>query len=90
MQQYQEICINHLKTHKLHPRSIEIQRIQHAYLLLEANNTNLNVSNFDDGLIYIGTQFCFNHDVPKCESCPIRDICDGYKHKHSLIDDVRT
>ncbi len=86
---YYEISQKHLKTHKRKPIKFEIQRIQHAFLFKHYLESNLNISHFDDGLIYIGTNFCYNHSVPKCEDCPIKDLCSGYKNK-DLIQDYRT
>ena len=86
---YYEVSQKHLKTHKTKPRKFEIQRIQHAFLLKHHRKTNLNISNFDDGLIYIGTNYCYNHSEPKCSDCPIKNLCLGYKNKE-LIENYRT
>ncbi len=83
---YAEIAVNHLATHKKSPRKFEIHRLQHAYLLL-AEET---VAHFDDGLIYIGTNYCFNHDQPKCKECPLKDLCDGHLSSPDLIENFRT
>ncbi|MBM3150813.1 MAG: hypothetical protein FJZ96_01185 [Chloroflexi bacterium] len=72
---YIEISVNHLATHKKQPRKYEIQRLQHPFLMLGKQT----VANFDDGLIHIGTQYCFNHAQPRCKECPqksiVLDIC---------------
>ncbi len=46
---YYEIATQHLSTHKKKPSKFEIQRLQHAFLML----TKHSVAAFDDGLIYI-------------------------------------
>lgn len=87
---YIEIALNHLMTHKRPPKKVEIQRIQHAYLLDLFAETGLSVADFDDGLIYIGTQFCFNHDQPRCDECPVNFLCEGCQSNHQLIEGYRT
>ncbi len=84
--QYREICLNHLKTHKKAPKKVEIQRIQHAYLL----GSDFSAGDFDDGLIHVGTKFCFNHAQPRCGECPLRDLCAGYQESPALIETYRT
>lgn len=90
---YTEICTTYLKTHTKAPQKIEIQRIQHAYLLLH-NKENpaspLSAGDFDDGLIFIGTHYCFNHDKPQCPECPISNHCEGYQKRQDLITEYRT
>jgi len=76
---YNDIAMNHLKTHQRPPRTVEIQRIQHIYLKTSFSTTGLGVANFDDGLIHIGTKYCFNHADPLCAKCPINDLCEGYQ-----------
>ncbi len=87
---YSEIAVNHLKSHKRPPRKVEIQRIQHAYLLEAFPVAKLGVADFDDGLIHIGTQYCFNHAKPRCAECPINGLCEGYQSNHRLILNYRT
>jgi len=67
-------------------RSVEIQQIPNALL----ENSNYGIGDLDDGMIYIGTNFCRNHDVPLCENCPIKELCEGYNNKKELIDEYRT
>lgn len=86
---YDEICVEHMKVNKRTPQKVEIQRFQHA-LLLQNNDKNLNVRAFDDGLIEIGTKYCFNHENPKCSECPINKYCKGYQSEPSLIREYRT
>ncbi len=87
---YAEIAVNHLKSHRRQPAKVEIQRIQHALLLEEYEHSGLSVANFDDGLIFIGTNFCFNHSSPLCFRCPIQPLCEGYQVNNKLISDYRT
>jgi len=52
--------------------------------------TDLGVGHFDDGLIYIGTRYCFNHHQPSCAACPIDALCEGYRGRPALIQQYRT
>ena len=83
---YDEIAIRHLKVNKRSPRKVQIQRLQHA-LLLAGGGTP---TQFDDGLIHIGTRYCFNKGNPRCGSCPIRSKCRGGSGDTRLISDYRT
>lgn len=88
-----EICTAYLQTHKVTPRRTQIQHLQHIYLLKhtrEHSDDPLTVAHFDDGLIYIGTQFCLNHADPRCDKCPIQTLCEGYQQQRRLITDFRT
>ena len=87
---YEEIAVDHLMTHKRPPRKVVIQRIQHAYLLMAFPSTKLGVADFDEGLIHIGTTYCFNHSEPRCSECPINNLCEGHQSNCRLIDDYRT
>ena len=87
---YEEIAVNHLMTHKRSPRKVVIQRVQHAYLLMAFPSTKLGVADFDEGLIHIGTTYCFNHSRPRCSECPINNLCEGRQSNRRLIDDYRT
>lgn len=87
---YGKICTEHLRSHRHPPRKIEIQRIQHAYLWSVFEKERLTVANFDDGLIAIGTQFCYNHSQPRCTECPINRYCLGYQKQSKFIEDYRT
>lgn len=51
---------------------------------------DITVGDFDDGLMYIGTKYCYNHDEPKCEDCPLNDVCQGYNKDNTLIKNYRT
>lgn len=83
---YNEICVNHLKTHKRSPQKAEIQRLQHAMLMMHKKG----VAEFDDGLIHIGRRYCHNHDQPDCANCPLRECCEGATSDRKMIDDYRT
>jgi len=82
----QNIAVNYLKTKKRSPKNIEIQQAFNVFL----KNSNYGIGHLDDGMIYIGTNFCMNHDVPLCENCPIKEICEGYNNKNELINEYRT
>lgn len=85
---YVEICCKHLRSHKKAPQTAEIQRIPLAYLL--SAGTSVASAELDEGLIHIGTRFCFNHSEPKCRDCPIRKHCVARISKPELIRDYRT
>ena len=86
MDDYAKICTNHLRTHKQRPKKPEIQRLQHVFLMRE----EMGAAEFDDGLIHVGRNFCLNHEAPKCESCPLREHCEGKNCRPELIADYRT
>jgi hypothetical protein len=87
---YGEICTEHLRSHRRLPKKVEIQRIQHAYLWRIFKEHGLAIADFDDGLIAIGTQFCYNHSQPRCTECPINRHCAGYQDQPKLIEEYRT
>ncbi|MCQ6254413.1 hypothetical protein [Methanocaldococcus sp.] len=91
-QEYDDLVINYLKINKRPPRNIEIQHIPNLLIKIinKEENVNYSIADFDDGLIYIGTNFCFNHDSPNCKKCPIRNLCIGYNENNSLIKNYRT
>lgn len=68
------------------PRSIQIQHMPNILLL----DTDFGIGDLDDGLIYIGLNFCYNHDEPKCISCPVANLCEANIRNKSLIKDFRT
>ena len=75
-----------LENQKRVSNKIEIQQLPNAILL----NSKFGIGDFDDGLIYIGTRFCFNHDKPDCKNCPLKDLCLGKNKKSELIKNYRT
>lgn len=85
-QAYRSIVSDHLRIIQ-RPRTVEIQRIPLALLLLYKIGTP---GQLDDGLMFIGTQFCLNHSDPSCTECPIRDVCCGYQKDGTLITHYRT
>ncbi|GAB4404863.1 MAG: hypothetical protein Kow00123_16790 [Anaerolineales bacterium] len=84
---YQDLCVNHLRTHRKLPKKIEIQRIPLALLLSGRTHTP---GELDDGLMYIGTEFCLNHGEPLCGACPIAPLCQGHVDNAGLIQSYRT
>ncbi len=87
---YLELCTEHLRTHKKAPKKIEMQRILHCILINLYSDTHLGPRELDDGLIYIGTNFCFNHENPNCQECPIAENCEGHLRRPELIRNYRT
>jgi len=84
-EKYVEVCKEHLRIKSI-PRSVEIQQILNAILL----GTDFGIGDLDDGLMHIGTSFCFNHENPKCDKCSLNKICKGFNEDKSLIKDYRT
>lgn len=84
-ERYKTICSEYFNTKK-RPKTIEIQQIPNALLL----DTDYGIDELDNGLIYIGTNYCLNHENPKCEDCPIKKLCEGYKNNSDLIQNYRT
>lgn len=82
-----ELCTKHLCTHAREPRKIEIQRLPSIVSLIDGDYTPGQI---DDGLIHIGTTWCFNHNRPNCKECPLRRVCAAANGKRSLITNVRT
>ena len=69
-------------------RTVEIQRIPNLLIYkLYQDGYKYSVADFDDGLMYVGTSYCYNHDEPRCENCPLNDMCWG---KEDLIKKYRT
>jgi len=86
LKNYNEIVTAHLQTKTSRWRKVAIQQIPNALLL----NTDLGIGDFDDGAMYIGTEFCKNHDDPNCETCPIKNLCKGYTQHEEWIKNYRT
>lgn len=86
---YVEIVTKLLKTASK-PRSVEIQRVPNIVYRLMKDGHNYSMADFDDGLMYIGTKYCFNHESPNCLACPARDLCKGYNEDRSLIEQYTT
>jgi len=84
---YQRLCTTHLRTNKRLPRAVQIQRIPLAILL---QGQDFTPGELDDGLMHMGTNFCFNHASPLCVECPVNRLCRGYQQDPHLITDYRT
>lgn len=87
MAAYRDLCVNYLRTHQRLPKVAEIQRIPAALLLAEGHHTP---GELDDGLMHIGTEYCFNHGEPLCNRCPVESFCKGRQEAWSLIQSYRT
>lgn len=86
---YRQVVQRCLQTRQRFSKS-HIHEMQHAYLYRMYDYTRLGVADLDDGLIYIGTAFCHNHSQPKCDRCPIQNLCVGAQRDASLIEKYRT
>ena len=89
-QDYVKVISQYMKVGKS-PRSVEIQKIPNLIIYkLNQTGTNYSVADFDDGLIFVGTRYCFNHEKPRCSKCPLRNLCEGFNENNSLIERYRT
>ncbi len=86
MAAYESICVEYLKIRKRKPQKIEIQHIPLTLLF----GTSYGIGDLDDGLMFIGTNYCLNNSEPKCSECPIKNLCLGYNSRNDLITDYRT
>lgn len=88
---YVDIVSNYLKIGQ-RPRTAEIQLLPNLliYELEKTKNRKYSVADFDDGLMHIGTNYCFNHAKPRCDKCPLRDLCKGTSENPSLIKNYTT
>jgi hypothetical protein len=86
---YRDVVLNHLKTRQRFSK-YNIHEMQHAYLAAMYDRTGLGVADLDDGLIYIGTTYCYNHSEPRCDACPIGAHCAGRQGNIDLIEKYRT
>jgi len=86
VENYKKIVVEYLLVKRREPEMIEIQQLPNAILL----GSSFGVGDFDDGLIYIGTKFCFNHTDPECQECPLNEVCVGANMDKSLITDYTT
>jgi len=87
---YVDLVTNYLKI-STRPRSVEIQRLPSIIIYgFLKKNIHYSIADFDDGLMYVGTKYCFNTGNPKCSECPLKNMCKGNKKNHKLIDDYRT
>ena len=85
-----ELGVRYLEVMKTHfgqrKRIVEIQRLPNVFLV----DTDYSIGDLDDGIVHIGTNYCFNTESPKCKTCPINKLCLGYRKQRDLIDDYRT
>lgn len=81
------LCVDHLRCHKRAPKKVQAQHIPSAVALLDRTMTPGEI---DDGLIRVGTEWCFNTGNPRCSECPLRGVCAGANGQPGLISDVRT
>jgi len=72
---------------KTNSNSIKIQRIPNSLIhkLNSSNNKDFSIADFDDGLIYIGLNYCFNHENPDCKNCPLKQSCKGNNLKSHFV-----
>jgi len=87
---YIDLIRNYLRT-GYSPRSVEIQRLTNLLIYeLVKQGHKYSVADFDDGLMHIGTNYCFNHENPTCKNCPLKNLCRGYNEDNTLIENYRT
>ncbi|MCW5775855.1 MAG: hypothetical protein KIS87_05345 [Phycisphaeraceae bacterium] len=82
-----DLCVRHLRSHKRAPVKVQAQHIPSAVSLIDGSFTPGQI---DDGLIKVGTEWCFNTSSPRCAECPLRAVCAGATGKPDLITAVRT
>jgi len=87
---YREIAREHTRSHTRAPVKPAVHMMQHPYVLRTFEKTGLTVAHFDDGLIHIGTNYCFNLAEPNCDQCPLSDLCQGHLERPSLVTHYRT
>jgi hypothetical protein len=89
-QDYTKIIRTHLKI-GTRPQQIQIQRLPNLLVYtLNKEGQKYSLADFDDGLMEIGTNYCFNTLAPLCQKCPIRNHCQGYNENPTLITQYRT
>ena len=82
-----DLCVRHLRTHARGPRKVQAQHIPSVVSLIDGTITPGEI---DDGLIKVGTEWCFNTGSPRCNECPLRSTCAGANGEPELITEVRT
>ena len=87
---YQELCVRHLKSHKRLPKKVEIQKLLSSVLFACKTADNYTPAELDDGLMHIGTTYCFNTDTPQCDICAINKLCSAANGAQILIEDFAT
>ncbi|MCX7785006.1 MAG: hypothetical protein N2201_02075 [candidate division WOR-3 bacterium] len=87
---YKDIVNNYLKI-GMSPRAAEIQRMPTLILyILKKKGYHYSIADFDDGLMKIGTEYCKNNTSPKCQNCPIKQLCFAFNKDKSLIKEYWT
>jgi len=81
------LCVDHLRSHKRAPQKVQAQHIPSSIALLDGTMTPGEI---DDGLIRVGTEWCFNTAIPRCNACPLKSVCAGANEQPELIANVRT
>lgn len=88
--EYTEIVRDYLKA-GIRPRQIEIQRLANLLVYeLNKQDKKYSLADLDDGLMEVGTGYCFNTPSPRCSKCPVRHLCRGYNQDKKLITDYMT
>lgn len=82
-----DLCVRHLRSHKRAPMKVQAQHIPSVVSLIDGTMTPGQI---DDGLIKVGTEWCFNTGTPRCGECPLRTVCAGATEQPNLITTVRT
>ena len=71
---YRELYTKHLLSGIRAPKKYELQNVPVAELLEKGK---YGPGELDDGLMYIGQNYCLSKEPPKCGKCPISDLCVG-------------
>ena len=87
---HRDLCVDHLATHIRSPRHVFLQRLPSAILMAERGESDLDAADLDNGLIHIGTTFCFNTQEPKCAGCPLAAHCLAHQSAPDLIQRYTT
>lgn len=54
--------------------------LQEVLLQSAQISDNWDPGNFNQALIELGALICLPNGLPKCEDCPLSDLCEAYKH----------
>lgn len=89
------ISIDHLGIRTKAMKHVSMQRIPSALsIVLKQLQTSARTlatpGAIDDGLIKVGTTWCFNLKAPQCVECLLRPVCAGAQHRPELITEVQT
>jgi len=83
---YNDISVNYLKQSKRRITKVNIHQMPNAML----KDTGYSIGDLDNGLMYIGGNFCKNIQHPRCLGCPIKTKCHGFKKDKKLIKNYLT